>query len=107
MSPETEKLIAAIGKTLTEAKELTIEQLPLVARELLVFNIITDFIGIFVLIAMISGLYYEYKKVIDELRFFILLIGVLLTLLLIGYVDDIFKIILAPRLYLLDYIKRG
>ena len=111
------KALTGFLETVGQVKDFTVEQVPEVLQQMLVYEFISACIWIsFYCILIISITYGSYKfikfiikKELIELSPLVLISLFLLVFILVGLGNDIgkaVKIKVAPKLYILDYAKR-
>ena len=113
------KFLIEIGTLLQQAKGFTVEQLPLVAQEILTYGLYTHLMDLFLAIVFVIGGIVMIKKIHNMLikkDWYtdppVLLYAVPICLIITGVfsiqydIEKIFKIKYTPRLYLIEYVSK-
>ncbi len=107
------KFLMAMGDVLKEAKDFSIEQLPIVAKEILSYSFAMSIVHLLVGLVFLGAVIFignAVQKIIKKdsswvpLHIGTVMGGLLAIAILIDSSTEILKIWLAPRVFLLEYI---
>jgi hypothetical protein len=107
------KFLSSMADTLKEAKDFSLQQLPIVAKEILSYNMAKDIVWLIIAmlflggsLALIRPVNEAVKKDLEYGPSWLLPISMFIvgSTMLITNGLDVLKIWLAPRVYLLEYI---